>query len=201
MLELITKDKDLIDDNYNKFLYNLYNYLCACEITTGIACASEVIKMLHAGKFSMNNKNICSNNYDFLHLPNLVSDGMLVMYGICCCRHATKLIYDIMTTMRFECSLQYILVSNNNSWHIANATNSNHIVVKLEESGKSYLLDAINKFIVEILKNGDLKQLDLGSTISYEDYNDSNIGEIGKVLTKYYQLKNIGVDYIYDDQY
>lgn len=201
MLELTTKDKELLDTSYEMFLHNLYDYLQDSGATSGLDLAIEVIRMLHSGKFGMNGNNTCTNDYDFLYLPNLESDGMLVMYGVCCCRHATKLLYDILTILNFECSLVYIAVLEDGSWRTSQPSDANHIVVQYEESGKRYLLDIVNKFVLEVLENGNLKQLEIEMEYSDCDYNDSNVFNIGKVLTKYYSLKKLGVNHIYDYRY
>ncbi len=198
MLELITKDKEIVESSYTLFLRNLCNFLRSNGKNSGLSCAKEVIKMLHNGSFSMTGDNICTNDYDFLYLPNLESDGMLVMYGICCCRHAAPFLYDVLTTLNIDCSLVYILTSEDGNWRIVRANAANHVVVMLKENGKKYMLDAVNKFIVEVMGNGDLEQLEIDEDLLSTDYNDSNIGEIGKVLTKYYDLKNLGIDHIYD---
>lgn len=198
MLELTKRDKEIIDDSYEMFLYNLGSFLNDNGFVCALDCAKEVIRMLHCGKFSMNDSNICTNDYDFLHLPNLDSDGALVMYGVCCCRQATRLLYDLLNSLKVDCSLVYISVLEDNSWRIVKPIQANHLVIKLEENGKSYLLDAVNKFILEVLDNGDLREVEIEESLSSVQYRDSNVQNIGKVLTKYYNLKRLGIDCIYD---
>lgn len=197
MLSLTLEDKQNIDYYYELFLKNIYNYLKNSDASCGIDYSKIIIQLLHAGVFSMTENIICTNDYDYLHLSNLCSDGVLVMYGVCCCRHATSLLYDILKSLGLDVSLQYIKVCDDNSWRRATPAKANHIVVLLKENGSIYYLDAINKFILELLDNGDFKQLDIGN-ISNIEYQDSTVVKIGKKLTKYYDLKKFGVEYIYD---
>lgn len=67
----------------------------------------------------------------------------------------------------------------------------------LRENDKIYYLDAVNKLILELLENNDFKQINIGCCKERE-YRDSNVERIGKVLTKYYELQKLGVDYVYD---
>ncbi len=198
MLELTVSDRNIIKSSYDLFLRNLYDFLKSSSANTGVEYARLIIGLLHSGKFGMSGTNICTNDYDFLHLANLDTDGLLVMYGVCCCRHATSLLYDVLIGLGIDCSLMYIFVGDGGTWKVTDVNSANHVVVKLEENGKEYLIDSINKFILEMLDNGELKQLEIEDDIDFDNYSDSNIEKIGKVLTKYYNLKRMGIEHVYD---
>lgn len=200
MLSLTACDKEIIDKSYASFLKNLYNYLKNSEASCGVEYSKKIINLLHSGVFSMDGVITCTNDYDYLQLPNLCSDGALVMYGFCCCRHATSLLYDILNGLGFDVSLQYIKICDDDNWKRATYDTANHIVVILRENGKNYYLDAVNKFILELLENGDFEQLDVEDDRDY-NYKDSNVEEIGKKLSKYYNLKRLGVEHVYDEGY
>lgn len=200
MLSLTASDKEIIDKSYAAFLKNLYNYLKNSEASCGVDYSKEIINLLHRGVFSMDGVITCTNDYDYLHLPNLCSDGALVMYGVCCCRHATSLFYDILKSLGFDVSLQYIKVCDDDNWKRVTYDKANHIIAILRENGKTYYLDAINKFILELLDNGDFKQLNIDIVEDF-DYQDSNVKKIGEKLSKYYNLKRLGVEHIYEEEY
>lgn len=200
MLSLTASDKEIIDKSYAAFLKNLYNYLKNSEASCGVDYSKEIINLLHSRVFSMNGVITCTNDYDYLHLPNLCSDGALVMYGVCCCRHATSLLYDILKSLGFDVSLQYIKVCDDDNWKRVTYDKANHIIAILREKGKTYYLDAINKFILELLDNGDFKQLNIDIVEDF-DYKDSNVKKIGEKLSKYYNLKRLGVEHIYEEEY
>ncbi|MCI8460270.1 MAG: hypothetical protein HFE81_02625 [Bacilli bacterium] len=197
MLSLTSNDKVTIDKNYESFLKNLYIFLSNCSLRSGIEYSKIIIDLLHSGKFGMNGEITCTNDYDFLYLPNLESDGMLVMYGVCCCRHATRLLNDILRELNFETTLNYFNTNDGDSWKKVSPCEANHIVVNLKENGNEYLIDPVNSFILKI-DNSDISLVDVDNFIDLESYSDSNILEIGKVLTKYYNLKRLGINHIYE---
>lgn len=198
MLSLTSQDKELIETCYEKFLKNLYVFLKNSSAESGVEYSKIIIHLLQSGKFGMNGEIICSNDYDYLYLSNLSRDGMFVMYGVCCCRHATRLLNDILHGLGFDASLYYFDTSNGDSWKRVSPCDANHIVVHLVEGDNEYLIDPINSFIFEINKNDEIIQIEIDDFFYLEDYSDSNILEIGKVLTKYYNLKRLGIDYIYE---
>lgn len=198
MLSLTINDKEFIENSYESFLKNLYVFLKNSSATNGIEYSKVIISLLHSGKFGMDGEIICTNEYDYLYLPNLESDGMLVMYGACCCRHATRLLNDILSGLGFSTSLYYFNTSEGESWRRVSPSNANHMVVHLEEDDNEYLVDPINSFILKIEKNNDITQIEIDEVFDLEGYSDSNVQEIGKVLTKYYNLKRLGINYIYD---
>lgn len=200
VLRLTSSDKEIIDKCYDAFLKNLYNYLKNSKASCGVEYSKEIINLLHSGVFSMDGVITCTNDYDYLHLPNLCSDGALVMYGVCCCRHATSLLYDILKGLGFDVSLQYIEVCDDGNWKRTTYDKANHIIVILRENGNTYYLDAINKFILEILDNGDFKQLDVEYFENFE-YKDSNVKKIGEKISEYYNLKRLGIESVYGYSY
>lgn len=201
VLRLTSDDKEIIDKSYDAFLKNLYNYLKNSEASCGVEYSKEIINLLHSGVFSMDGVITCTNDYDYLQLPNLCSDGALVMYGVCCCRHATSLLYDVLKGLGFDVSLQYIGVcDDDNSWKKVSRGTANHIIVILKENENIYYLDAINKFILELLENGAFKQLDIDSVEDF-DYKDSNVKKIGEKISEYYNLKRLGIEHVYDYGY
>lgn len=110
MLRLTFRDQEIIEKSYDAFFKKFYNYLKNSNATCGVEYSKEIIDLLHGGKFSMTGDMTCSNTYDYLFLPNLCSDGALVMYGVCCCRHATSLLYDVLKSFGFDVNIQYIKI-------------------------------------------------------------------------------------------
>lgn len=198
MLKLTELDKADIEGYYGKFLDNLYNYLKQNNLNTGTYYTNAIIKLFHNGRFSMTGKVITSNFYDYLYLENLISSGVLVMYGVCSCRHATALLYDFLKVLDFDVSLDYFKVlKEDGCWKKVKPYDANHVVVKLIEQKEEYLLDLVNGFVLK--KDGnDLILIENELKFLSDNYKDENVNKIGKVLTKYYDLKKLGIENVYN---
>ena len=123
------------------------------------------------------------------------------MYGVGCCRHINLLINDIMKTLDFNSNLLYVRIDKTDTWYRATPITANHVVVTLKDNNCEYLLDAYNNFVFKIVGN-DLEPIELES-MDYimTKYPDDNVKDIGLVLKKYYKLKELGIDHIYDYEY
>lgn len=199
MLDFANNDKDFINNKYKDFLLNLKKYLQSNDKNV-LIYSKIIINMLHKGYFSMDKTIVFENNYNYIDLPSNISNGVHIMYGICCCRHATEFLNDFLHVLEFNPSFMYILVDNN-VWHKVEPTKANHVVLLLNYCGYEYIVDPTNKFICQIENNGMLKLIDIENLNNISDYNDPNIEDIGKVLRKYYTYKNLGINHIYDEKY
>lgn len=196
MLNFIGEDKEKIKNAYKIILRNLKNYLQQYDAKDEISYSKIVFKMLHNGLFSMNRTINFDNNYDYLGLPLEISRGVQVMYGICCCRHATEFFYDLLCMFNYNPSLLYIYVDNNTGvWHKEDLIDkANHQVILLNDR---YIIDPANKFILQIQKNGELKLMDAEYPDCLKAYQETNITVVGNVLEKYYTYKRLGIRNVY----
>lgn len=137
------------------------------------------------------------NNYNYLGLPVEISQGVQVMYGICCCRHATEFLYNLLCILNFNPSLMYIWVNNNTGlWRKVNPKieKANHQVILLNDK---YIIDPANKFILQMQKNAKLILLDSEYIDQLGTYQEENIIVVGRVLKKYYTYRELGINTIY----
>lgn len=202
MFDLTIDDKEFIDNSYKSFLLNLKFFLECGKDRDALEYSKIVIDMLHKGQFSMNRKIVFCNDHNYLSLPSIISNGVYVTYGICCCRHATFLLNDILCSLGFDFSLMYIFVDKDGNWHKINPTvdKCNHVVIVLTNKDHKYYIDAANKFLLEQIDNHVLS-LDVNPLDNSLDYQDTNIIEIGKVLKKYYMYRELGIDHVYEYKY
>lgn len=197
MLNFIDSDKKKIQDAYKMILLNLKDYLQQYDVKDGISYSKIFFYMLHNGFFSINRKINFDNNYDYLGLSSDISQGVQVMYGICCCRHASEFLYDLLCVLNFNPSLIYIWVDNNTGfWRKVNPAieKANHQAVLFNNK---YIIDPANKFILQIQNNGELNLIDSEYLSHLETYKENNIAVIGKVLKKYYTYKELGIKSVY----
>ncbi len=195
MLNFIDEDKEKIKNAYKIILLNLKNYLQQYDAKDEISYSKIVFKMLHNGLFSMNTTINFDDKYDYLWLPSEISQGVQVMYGICCCRHATEFLYNLLCIFNYNPSLLYIYVDNNTEvWHKVNPAKANHQVILLNDR---YIIDPANKFILQLQKNGELKHIDSEYPDCLEKYQETNINVVGNELEKYYKYKRLGIRNVY----
>ncbi len=76
------------------------------------------------------------------------------------------------------------------------------VVIALKDNDNEYLLDAYNNLVFQIVGCDlqPIEQIKRNDTFMTQ-YPDSNIKEIGRVLKKYYKLKELGIDYLYNYDY
>ncbi len=192
-------DKKIINDAYKMILFNLKNYLQQYNATSELEYSKIVFHMLHSGLFSVNEKVQFDDDYDYLGLPSEISQGVHIMYGICCCWHATEFLYDLLCFLGFDPSLIYIWVdSNNGIWHRVNPAieRVNHQAILINKENRC-IIDVANKFIFQIQKGGKLKLLNPEYHGNLGDYQEDNIAIIGKILKKYYTYKELGIRNVY----
>ena len=195
MLNFIDEDKEKIKNAYKIILLNLKNYLQQYDAKDEISYSKIVFKMLHNGLFSMNRTINFDDKYDYLWLPSEISQGVQVIYGICCCRHATEFLYNLLCIFNYNPSLLYIYVDNNTAvWHKVNPAKANHQVIWLNDR---YIIDPANKFILQLQKNGELKHIDSEYPDCLEKYQETNINVVGNELEKYYKYKRLGIRNVY----
>lgn len=96
MLNFTDDDKKVVKDAYKTILLNLKNYLKQYDAKDELEYSKIVFSMLHSGLFSISGTINFDNNYDYLGLPVEISQGVQVMYGICCCRHVTEFLYNLL---------------------------------------------------------------------------------------------------------
>lgn len=199
MLDFTNNDLNEIKNAYKIILLNLKSYLQQYDLKCELECSKIFLNMLHNGFFCMNKAINFDNNFNYLELPSEISQGVQVMYGICCCRHSTEFLYDLLCILNFNPSLIYIWIDNDGIWHKVNPAiqKANHQAILLNNK-YDYIVDPANKFILQIKKNGELKSLDLVCFDNLKDYQEENIDIVGKILKKYYTYRELGVKRVYN---
>lgn len=200
MLNFTDSDKNEINNAYRNILLNLKSYLQQYNVKNELEYYKIIINMLHSGFFSMNRTIKFDNNYDYLELPSAISQGVHVMYGICCCRHATEFLYDLLRLLKFNPSMIYVWVDDiNGIWRRVNPAmeKANHEAIISNNNDGEYIVDPANRFILQIESDGQLNQLDIGPFDNQSFYQESNIEVVGKVLKKYYTYKKLGIKSVY----
>lgn len=196
ILNFIDEDKEKIKSAYKAILLNLKDYLKHYDAKDGISYSKIFFKMLHNGFFSMNGIINFDNDYDYLGLPLEISQGVQVMYGICCCRHATEFLYNLLCILSYNPSLLYIYVNNIGVWRKVNSAidKANHQAILLNDK---YIIDPANKFILQIRENEELRLIDSEYLDYLEIYQEPNITVVGNMLEKYYTYKKLGIKNVY----
>lgn len=191
-------DKKVVIDAYKMILLNLKDYLQQYDMKDELEYSKILFYMLHNGFFSMNKTINFDNNYDYLGLPVEMSQGIQVMYGICCCRHATEFLYDLLCILNCNPSLIYFWIDNDTGiWRKVDPAieKANHQAILLDNE---FIIDPANKFILQIQKNGELTALNSEYLGQLETYQENNIVIIGNVLKKYYTCRKLGIKNIYE---
>jgi len=194
MLTFTQKDQELLLKSYHDFLVHLkslFHELNGHSINTIML----FIQMMHDGKFSMGGTISFLNNYPFFPIPSSISEGIHIPYGIACCRHATWLCKDVLDLLGYSTSLFFVL--EDGSWKRATPTTANHIVLLYSFQNQNSLIDPANHLLLQILNTGDLKSLEFSFFPDFS-FEDENIKKMGLTLKKYYHLRELGVQSIYD---
>lgn len=197
MLEFTTDDKELIKDAYKTLIINLKNYLQYYDEKDELEYTKIFFCMLHNGFFNINRTINFDNNFDYLELPLEISQGVQVMYGICCCRHAAELLYNLLCILNYNPSLLYIWIDKDTGlWYKVNPAKekANHLAILLNNK---YIIDPANKFILQMKKNKELILLDSEYLNKLETYQEDNIVVIKNVLKKYYMYRELGAKSVY----
>lgn len=201
MLYLMSEDKEFIDISYKNFLLHLKSELESCRFKSRLDYSIEVIKMLQNGFFSKDRTILFDDTFKFLDLPNLISDGAQVMYGVACCRHASNLLNDVLQFSHFSSSLLYIFIDEKNDWHISSIKHANHVTVLLKDNNSEYILDPANGFVFKKVENQSIVLINVDFSNYFTNYFDDNIQSIGKILKKYYGFQKLGIECVYDYSY
>lgn len=202
MLALTEKDKIAINSSYQDFLNKLKKVLIENRFSNPLECYKVIYYLIYNGNFSQNNEIIFDTTYNYLSLSNLDNESIYVMHGICCCRHINSLVHDILKIMDFDSSLLYIKILENGTWQKTNnAIGANHLVVSLKTLEKEYLIDAMNNLLLHV-NNSDLENIenfidDFQEKI-FSNYKDSNVNDIGRILKKYYSIRDSGINHVYE---
>lgn len=197
MLNFSDNDKKILRDSYKMILLNLKEYLKQYGVKDEIEYSRIFIDMLHSGLFSMNGKINFDNNFAYLGLPVDISQGVQVMYGVCCCRHATEFLFNLLNILDFDPSLLYVFAdSDTGIWHRVNPATerANHQAIILKNK---CIVDPANKFILKTHDNGELTQIDSSYIGQIRPYQEESIETVGKVLKKYYTYKEMGIERVY----
>jgi len=201
-MNITDKDIELLNDYYKQFLINLKEFLLNHSLNDINLTFNVLNYLLRNAKFTNEKEMIFKNRYNYFPLPSALSDGIQVMNGICCCRHANTLNYDILKTLGLKVKLQPILIKNNTWIKLNNFVGGNHVITILEEEGITYNFDLVGGFQ---FKNNNGELIFLNTSINnqikelcdtYED--KENIEGINRILNKYYNLRKIGVTSIYN---
>lgn len=202
MLRLTNDDKKVIDNGYKQFLCNLKLHFENNEIKNALDCCMILIHMLRSGQFSIEKAIRFDDKFEYLALPNLDNIATQIMYGVCCCRHASSFVNDVLQLLGFNTSLVYIFIDENGDWHRCAPFGASHVAIQLNENGCQYIVDPANNFILKEEGNQSLTQLN--STVpnmvlqQFSNYSDENVEHIGGVFKKYYNVQKLGIDYVYD---
>ncbi len=199
MLCFNNKDKLEIMDAYRAVLCNLKKFLQQCSAEDKLEYAKIAINMIHSGALSVNRTIRFDDTFNYFGLPVEVSQGVQVMYGVCCCRHATEFLYELLRLFSYDMSLMYLWVDNiAGTWKVVKPQMEkvNHMAILYKNDGE-YILDPANKFILQKHDGGKLESLDIGSFDDLGDFHDDNIEIVGKILKKYYTCRDLGVQTIY----
>lgn len=197
MLYFVDDDIKKIQDAYKMILLNLKDYFEQYDVNDEISYSKIFFSMLHNGFFSVNGTINFDNNYDYLELSSEISQGVQVMYGICCCRHTSEFLYDLLCILNFNPSLIYIWIDNDTGlWHKVNPAieKANHQAVLLNNK---YIIDPANKFILQRQINGKLNLIDSEYHDYLKNYQENNIAVIADILKKYYTYKDLGIKNVY----
>lgn len=149
---------------------------------------------------------LLTDKYNYLGLPPELEDGIQVMTGICCCRHANNISFNILRQLGYDCKKTFFYVNNETgTWHEkTNALGTNHIATSIQTTEKRIILDIYNDLIFSTAngKTESLRQeLTPEEMMICRKYNDEeNITPIAKTLKKYYQLRELGITHVYDDE-
>lgn len=199
MLNFSESDTIEINEAYKMILINLKAYLQHYNVKDELEYLKIICKMLHSGFFSMNGTIQFNNNYNYFGLPIEISQGVQVMHGICCCRHATEFFYDLLCVLNIDSSLIHFIVDEPTGiWHIVNPAyeKANHQAILFNNEDK-YIIDPANKFILQIQNNEQLTPLDTEYLGHLNFYQDDNIDLVAKVLKKYYKYRELGIKSVY----
>lgn len=202
MLKLTSVDEALIDDSYNAFLSNIKQFFENNEIKNALHCYLILKEMLRTGLLSVENNIAFDDEYNYLKISNMNNIGVQVMYGVCCCRHVSALIKDILNVLNFNASLYYIFIDEKGIWHCSTPLEANHVSVLIKDEDGEYILDPISdttlkKDLAENFNAVDINVTDIDERY-YKNYSDPNIQNIGRVLKKYYNIQEVGIKQIYD---
>ncbi len=198
MINFSYDDISNINKIYKNILVNLKEYLKQYSLQDELEYSKIVINMMHEGLFSMDKNIQFENEYDYIALPSTISLGVHVTYGICCCRHATGFVYDLLCLLKYNPSLLFIFVDNQSGlWRIVNPVTEkfNHRVILT--ANEQYLIDPANKFLLQKESNGDLHPLAMETPYDFSSYQEPQVSELGQIITKYYKCRELGIKNVY----
>lgn len=201
-MNFLQRDETLLIEAYDNFLYHLNNFF----VDNGCVSLEDIFQLFSVlfdnGHFSIT-RPTKDTDYPYLAFPIRCSAGLQVMLGVCCCRHINGLFYDLLKSLHKNCELSFIFIDEDGCWYKKeNGCGANHVVVTAQENNTDFLFDVYNNFGFTITKDDDLEPLSFDSSPAHllSQYDDSsNINKISKVLTKYYQLRDIGITHVYEE--
>lgn len=203
-MNFTTKDIKETKAYYLKFLEQIKLFLLTNNIKDIETQFSVIYYLLKNAYLTDDYQMLFYDKYKFLSLPSDLSDGIQITMGICCCRHATEFLYDLLYLLDYKPKLLFIKIEANGDWLISNTHNANHVVVSIICDNKEIILDLLNDLIFTRTQDGNIKslkiKLDCSLIATCNKYNDeANIKSISKTLKKYYNLRNLGVKYVFDE--
>lgn len=197
MINFSFNDREKLNSYYKEFLMNLREYLRRYDVSDVLEYSKVVLDMLHSGLLSVDGIITLDDRFDYIGIPSNVSSGVHITTGICCCRHTTGFLYDLLNVLGFQSSLKYFFVDNESGvWHRADQAKekANHVALSVDD----IVIDSANKFIIKVLDDGSIREIDLGEHHEFKDYQDENIARIDSVLKKYYTYRSLGIKRVYD---
>ena len=208
-MNFTTKDSEKIKYHYKNFLINLKEFILQNELSTHIGKLNSIVNyLLKNAYFTPEKQMTFMDKYNYLdtELASDIECGIEVMHGICCCRHANNIMFNLLKEFGYNSSMTFYYVDElANTWtRKDNACGSNHVVTSLQKNELEIILDTINNFafINEFgypkIVEEELTPSDIFICQQYHD--EKNIELISKILKKYYTLRDLGVKYIYDEE-
>lgn len=202
-----TKDTEIVTTSYLNFLQNLKNFILENDLRKVEKITPVIHYLLENGHFTEQPKMILTHQLDFLYPQSNIELGVQVMYGSYCCRHANTLFKNLLQQLEYQnVRIAFFLIGEHGTWKkLKNGHGANHLTASIFQNGEEIFLDAYNGYTFKTNKNSDVILLDEPLTLEEkqicDSYNDQeNIKNISKVLKKYYHLRSLGINHIYDEE-
>lgn len=206
-MNFTSKDTKYLKESYYNFLQNLKQFILENKYQRIEKIVPILHYLLENSYFTDNCEMILTSNFSFLEIPSNLEQGIQVMYGICCCRHANTLQKNIMHSLGYEQAMDsFYFVDENNIWHKKeNGFGSNHLVTSIYQENTKIIFDSYNGFSFKQQPDGSIILIDEPLTpeekVICSQYSDQkNIKNISKVLKKYYCLNSLGINHIYEEE-
>ena len=206
-MQLTHNDRQILKATYLTFLKNLKDFIAMNNFNSEEKINTVIAWLLKNGYFTTEQKMDLNGSYDYLGLPSELEDGIQVMTGVCCCRHANNITYNILKELEYKCKLAFFYVDKQTgTWHEKpKVLGNNHVTISIKQPEIEIVLDTYNDLAFSIT-DGKIKSIRQELTSEEiaicRKYNDQeNIKSLAKALKRYYDLRRLGITHIYDEKY